>query len=74
MSHHGNELELNGLEDPDELQLITVTQQATQKKSRKTQTNLSLLQKSQVTTEKSAVKSKETNIRPLKKQHEECRH
>ena len=35
VSHLGNELELNGLEAPDEMQINTVTQQASQQNSEK---------------------------------------
>ena len=35
VSHFGRELELNGLEAPDDLQINTVTQQATQQNSEK---------------------------------------
>ena len=67
-SHLGRELELNGLEAPDELRINTVTQQPTQRKSEKTQTNLPPLQKTRSLSE--SAPSTQTRKRPSPKQHE----
>ena len=57
-------LQFNGLEALDELQINTVTQQATQQNPKKTHTNLPLLQRNHVTTKTSAVNSNERSTRP----------
>ena len=62
VSHFEWELELNGLEAPDELQMNTVTQQATQQNSEKSN-QLATIGKSQVTIETSAVNSKKDHAR-----------
>ena len=60
VSHLERELELNGLEAPDEMQLNTVTQQATQQNSAlKNPNQLATIAINQVTIEISAVNSKE---------------
>ena len=56
-------LELNGLEAPDELQMNTVTQQATQQNSEKTN-HLAYFDRSHVTTETSAANSNEKKTKP----------
>ena len=58
------ELELNGLEAPDELQINTVTQQATQQNPEKHPNQLSTTAKNQVTVETSAVNSNEKKTKP----------
>ena len=66
VSHLEKELELNGLEAPDELQINTVTSCTT--KSRETQTNLSPVQKARSLPK--PVPSNQTRERPGPKQHE----
>ena len=63
MSHLERELELNGLEAPDEMKLNTVTQQTTQQNSEKPKPTCHHC-KSQVTIETSAVNSNEKKTKP----------
>ena len=63
VSHLDRELELNGLKAPDEQQINTVTQQATQKNSEKPKPTCHHC-KSQVTIATSAVNSYETKTKP----------
>ena len=63
LSHLEGELELNGLEAPDELQINTLTQQATQK-TQKIPNQLATTAKNQVTIETSAVNSNKKKTKP----------
>ena len=64
LSHLDRELELNGLEAPDELQTNTVTQQAAQQNS-ESSNQLATIVKNQVTAETSAVNSNERKTEPV---------
>ena len=63
VSHLERELDLNGLEATDELQINTVTQQATHQNSEKTN-HLANFARSHVTIETSAVNSNEKKTKP----------
>ena len=63
VSHLETELELNGMDAPDKLQINTVTQQTTQKIP-KNPNQLVTTAKSLVTTETSAVKSNQMKTQP----------
>ena len=63
VSHLERELKMNGLETPDQLQMNTVTQQATQQNP-ENPNQLATIGKSQVTIETSAVNSNEKKTQP----------
>ena len=63
VSHLERDLEMNGLEAPDELQINSVTQQATQQNSEKPKPTCQHC-KIQVTIETNAVNSNETKTKP----------